>query len=317
MGSSVESVGCARRLVGNHHEMVEQLLLATEKVHKVQVRPLVVFQILDRFLRRHEDQERVIGTLLGTVVNGVVEITNSFPVPHLEKGDEVAIGKDYHKQMHFLHSRINSTETIIGWYATSDDSGALLNDHSCLIHDFYASECDAPVHVVVDTSLNQDQVQVKAFTSSALSLVDCALTNQFQQIQVETQVLEAESIALDIMAQNRTGGFTLESTGSSRVPSDLETLETSIEKLQEMINTCHAYVQDVLSGGRIEGGGDPTIGRAIAKALQSVPELCGDKFDKIFNNSLQDLLMVNYLSTLTQTQLSLSEKLLLSETKHT
>lgn len=288
--------------------MAEQLLLATEKVQKVQVRPLVVFQILDRFLRRSEGQERVIGTLLGTVVNGVVEITNSFPVPHLEKDDDVAIGKDFHKQMHFLHSRVNSTETIIGWYATSSENGALLNEHSCLIHDFYASECDSPIHVVVDTSLkNNDQVQVKAFLSSALSLVECALTNQFKQLPVTTKIMAEESIALDIMSQNRQEGWTSQN-GNSSIPSDLQTLEKSIQRLEEMVENCLTYVQDVVSGRK---QGDAAIGRALASALMSIPDLNGEKFDKIFNNSLQDLLMINYLSTLTQTQLSLSEKLLI------
>jgi translation initiation factor 3 subunit F len=55
----------------------------------VEVHPLVLFNILDHFIRRNEGQERVIGTLLG-VPSGPysVTITNSFPVPHSE-GDQV------------------------------------------------------------------------------------------------------------------------------------------------------------------------------------------------------------------------------------
>lgn len=54
-----------------------------------QVHPMVLFSVLDHYLRRPENQKRVIGTLLGTVTANVVEITNSFAVPHLEKNDEV------------------------------------------------------------------------------------------------------------------------------------------------------------------------------------------------------------------------------------
>ena len=287
--------------------MAEQLLLATEAVQKVQVHPLVIFQILDRYLRRSEGQERVIGTLLGNVDAGVVEITNSYAVPHLEKGDEVAVGKDFHKQMHHLHSKVNSMENVVGWYATSSD-GVLITEQSCLIHEFYGSECESPVHLVVDTSLNKDQVQVKAYISSALALVDCALSNQFKQIPMETHVLEAESIALDLMAQNREHGWSEKSTGLSHLPSDLQSLEKSIERLQQMIESCAAYVDQVLAQSR---PADKMIGRAIANALMTVPELQNEKFDTIFNNSLQDLLMINYLSTLTQAQLSLSENLLI------
>ncbi len=35
-------------------------------------------------MRRDEGQERVIGTLLGANNDGILEITNAFPVPHTE-----------------------------------------------------------------------------------------------------------------------------------------------------------------------------------------------------------------------------------------
>lgn len=37
-------------------------------------------------------------------------------------------------------------------YATSFD-GVLIVDDSSLIHDFYTSECERPVHLVIDTAL--------------------------------------------------------------------------------------------------------------------------------------------------------------------
>lgn len=51
---------------------------------------MVLFSVLDHYIRRPENQKRVIGTLLGTVTANVVEITNSFAVPHLEKNNEVS-----------------------------------------------------------------------------------------------------------------------------------------------------------------------------------------------------------------------------------
>jgi hypothetical protein len=175
-----------------------QLILGTEAVYEAKVHPVVVFQILDRALRRSEGQSRVIGTLLGRVENGVAEITNSFAVPHLENGDEVAVGKDYHTQMYELHQRVNENEVIVGWYATTSDAnsaGALLDEPACLIHEFYGSVCEMPVHLVVDTSLHSDSLQVSAFVSSPLELVDTALVNQFKQIQVAQKVTEPEAIA--------------------------------------------------------------------------------------------------------------------------
>lgn len=52
---------------------------------------MVLFSVLDHYLRRPDGQKRVIGTLLGTVSANVVEITNSFAVPHLEQNDKVRL----------------------------------------------------------------------------------------------------------------------------------------------------------------------------------------------------------------------------------
>lgn len=52
----------------------------------VRVHPVVVFTILDQYRRRNADQDRVIGTLLGNITaDGIVEIKNSYQVPHQEK----------------------------------------------------------------------------------------------------------------------------------------------------------------------------------------------------------------------------------------
>jgi hypothetical protein len=58
------------------------------------VHPVVLFNISDAYIRRNEGQERVIGTLLGTVSSdGTVEIKNSYAVPHKETSDEVSMSQ--------------------------------------------------------------------------------------------------------------------------------------------------------------------------------------------------------------------------------
>ncbi len=52
--------------------------------------PTVLFNICDSFIRRNDQQERVIGTLLGSLSSdGTVEIRNSYAVPHNESLDQV------------------------------------------------------------------------------------------------------------------------------------------------------------------------------------------------------------------------------------
>ncbi|KAH8086674.1 hypothetical protein JL720_7111 [Aureococcus anophagefferens] len=80
------------------------------------VHPIVVFGILDHYIRRQEGQERVIGTLLGHLdeETGVVEVSNAYAVPHTESGGEVAVGQAFNKSMFGLLSRVNSEERVVG-----------------------------------------------------------------------------------------------------------------------------------------------------------------------------------------------------------
>ena len=55
----------------------------------VRLKPLVLFNICDAYIRRNESQARVIGTLLGHIADGVVHIQNCYAVPHNESNDQV------------------------------------------------------------------------------------------------------------------------------------------------------------------------------------------------------------------------------------
>jgi translation initiation factor 3 subunit F len=76
--------------------------------------------------------------------------------------------------------------------------------------------------------------------------------------------------------------------------------------LYELLETTSQYVDSV-----VEGKVDPDaeIGRQIADTMATVPRIRPEVFDRLFNDSLQDLLMVTYLSNITKTQLSIAEKL--------
>ncbi len=54
----------------------------------VKLQPLVLLNICDAYIRRSEHQGRVIGTLLGKVVDGVVHVQNCYAVPHNESNDQ-------------------------------------------------------------------------------------------------------------------------------------------------------------------------------------------------------------------------------------
>ncbi|TDH66061.1 hypothetical protein CCR75_007498 [Bremia lactucae] len=280
------------------HTTMSAFLLRTEPVTEVKLHPVVVLQALDRSLRRAKGQERVIGTLLGRVEGGVAEITDSFAVPHLENGDEVAVGRDFHTHMYELHQRVNESEVVVGWYAAGPGH---VDDHSALIHQFYSSVCELPIHLVLDTTLSKDQLNVSAYVSSPLEIAHTASVHQFKQIPVTQKVSEPEAIALSVMNPKS------EETQAVALPKELEALEESMEQLYECIDSASSFVDDVVAG---KHPADAKLGREIADALATIPILREEQFDQLFNTGLQDLLMVSYLSGLTQAQLSMAEKLI-------
>jgi hypothetical protein len=60
------------------------------------IHPLVIFNICDCYVRRPDQAERVIGTLLGSILpDGTVDIRNSYAVPHSESSDQVLLYPEF------------------------------------------------------------------------------------------------------------------------------------------------------------------------------------------------------------------------------
>lgn len=270
----------------------------------IKVHPMVLFCVLDHYLRRPEGQVRVIGSLLGRVNGNVVEVTNCFAVPHQEKNDEVAVGKDFNKQMLALCSRVNSMEKIVGWYATTFD-GAQVVDNSSLIHEFFTTECDSPVHLVVDTALTGNMVGCRGYISTPLEIDGEPLANVFHQVRVQLESSEAERICIDRMVKGQ-GSSHMTPDGLAAVDAQMASLETSMSRLLELLTEASDFVDQVVAG---KAQADAEVGRRIADTLAVVPRMRPEAFAKMFDGNLQDLLMVSYLSSLTRTQLAIAEKL--------
>mmetsp|Transcript_2572 Transcript_2572/g.4845 ORF Transcript_2572/g.4845 Transcript_2572/m.4845 type:complete len:317 (+) Transcript_2572:266-1216(+) len=274
--------------------------------------PVALFSILDAYTRRSKGQARVIGTLLGKSSDAdptVVEVTQAFAVPYREAEDgEIAIGKEHQRQMMSLLSKVSAHERVVGWYA-GIGSGPVVVDATSLIHDFYASECDDPVHVVVDCGCGEDKLDVNAYVSTPLTVGGEPIANMFEEVKLDMTALACEKIFVDRMVRSNTAGGDTEGLGSvisgpgSAPPGD--SVMESMDKLSRLLHTVHEYVDSVVSG-RVSA--PESVGRMIASAVGSVPAVTDEAFTKLFNDSLQDLLMVMYLSNITKTQLTVAEK---------
>ncbi|GAX25793.1 translation initiation factor 3 subunit F [Fistulifera solaris] len=279
------------------------LLFDTTTTTTVFVHPLVLLHILDHHRRRPAGSARVIGTLLGRFDDSgvLVEVTNAFAVPHAERGDEVAIGKDFNKTLWALlqqNSSKQQREVIVGWYSSSP----LLSDTSSLIHDFYSTETEDgnPVHLVVDCRLTEENaVTMRAFHSTPILVQGETLGNLFHELPLSLRSNEPEAICVSEMIKSMNDNN--ETTEREKPP-----LQISMEQLYELLETACTYVDAVVDGTTPP---DTEKGRHIADALATVPRMRPDAMDKLFHESLQDLLMVTYLSNLTQTQIAIAEKL--------
>ncbi|EGG13560.1 Mov34/MPN/PAD-1 family protein [Cavenderia fasciculata] len=299
----------------------------------IKVHPLVIFNILDHYIRRNEGQDRVIGTLLGFNNDGVIEIRNCFPVVHSE-GDQIAVEMEFHRKMLDLHLKSSPREPIVGWYATGSD----INENSVIINNFYREEMNGtPVHLTVDTGLTNDTMGIHAYQAHQLSTTsDSSLGSYFSPLPLEILSFDAENAGIDALTSNNsqlhqqpqqpqlqegeqtTTEQTQEGEQQQQQPqqpqpqqsvsllTELESLRGSLTKLDTMLDDVANYIEAVERG---EIQGDPRIGRFLAKTIQSLPKSNTQVMDKVINNSVKDLLMIVYISSLTRSQLAVAEKL--------
>jgi translation initiation factor 3 subunit F len=208
-----------------------------------------------------------------------------------------------------LHLRANRKETVVGWYASAalgdednEEVPDLIANTSSLIHEFYAEESDEgdPVHLVVDTRLVEDAITARVYRSTPVVVQGEPMANMFHELRLTLKNSEPETLALHRMVADS------QEKKDSEELVDQEPLLVSMEKLFNILETASDYVDAVIDG---KISPDAEVGRKVADTLATVPRIRPEVFDKLFNDSLQDLLMVTYLSNITQTQLSIAEKL--------
>lgn len=214
--------------------------------------------------------------------------------------------KEVQNKFYSLHRRVNKAEQIVGWYATSD-KGETVTPNSCLIHDYYRCPVKGvvvakPVHLVVDTSLKNDSLSVKALVSSALTMMTKTLAACFKQVPVQVKALKSDRIAMNAMSE------TIEKQYSETIDSDkaeISSLNLAISDLLTSLDQTCKYVDDVVDG-KIPMRDD--VGKMLSNAVSSIPQIDTKHLGKMFDDSVQDLLMVAYLSNLTRTQIAIAEK---------
>ena len=271
----------------------------------VVVQPQAIFSILDHALRRPADQDRVIGTLLGTrSEDGTeVEIRNCYAVPHTETAEQVEVDMDYQKQMLQLHLRANPREVLVGWYATSSD----LNTFSALIQNFYGQQGDGTwphpaVHLTVSTEPGKE-IESRTYISAPIGVTAerAADSCLFIPVPHELKYGEAEKSGLELISSAKD-----REDRSQPIITDLEALERAITHVLEMLDRVSTYVNNVLDE---EAEPSSALGQFLMNALSLAPKVDPQDIERDFNNHIQDVLVVSYLANTIRTQIDLSNRL--------
>jgi len=276
---------------------------ASSTVYKIH--PVVVFSILDHYKRRTEGQDAV-GTLLGEKKGNCVYIKNCFPVPsHVASEDTAHVDKHFHDQMLKLYRQVNDTEVVVGWYSTAEKISYIC---ATFHQEMYQAEfdIDQPVHirVEVDTIVKNFSLGIKAYTVKMIKVGEKDVLARFESAPLEYHAHEAEKIGVDSLINGVPESNKLDAPAT--VLSDFENLDLSLSKLLDALHVISNYLTKIVEK---KEKGDPEIGKAIANALASVPFIENSRFKKMFNATVQDLLMVVYLGNLSRTQVALADKI--------
>ncbi|KAK9805898.1 hypothetical protein WJX73_002723 [Symbiochloris irregularis] len=264
-------------------------LLSSAANVTVKIQPTVLLNICDAYIRRSESQDRVIGTLLGTVEGNTIEVKECYAVPFNENQEQVAMDINHHQSLLGLHQKVIQKEVVVGWFAT----GIALSGSDAVINDFYTKECAHPVHLTVDTSLQDNKMAINVYMARVLSLGGKPLATEFQA--VEHEILSAE---LERLGE--------EHKGQTKHVTEIDTLRRSIAQLEQALAGTSSYVEDVVSGRR---KGDAYIGRYLADTVAAVPQLTPQVLSQVCADTSQDMVLLMYLSSLVRTQLALADKL--------
>ncbi|KAK4514740.1 uncharacterized protein ATC70_002343 [Mucor velutinosus] len=265
--------------------------------------PVVLFSVLDHFLRRDDSQQKVIGALLGvrSQDGSEVEIRNVMPLIYTLEEENIALDKEHYRNMYELHQRVNPEEIILGWYT----AGADLSPACTPVHSFFAEDVAPfqPIHVTIDIDalVKTTDMGLRAYASAPVGFSTNPGDCLFLPVPCEVKYLDAERSGLDMLASAKSN-----ESRSAPLISDMDHLEIAITKLQEMLERISKYVDSVVDGSVAPNN---AIGRYIMDTVSVVPKIDSTSFEKMFNSHLQDLLMVVYLANMTRTQLSVAERL--------
>jgi translation initiation factor 3 subunit F len=140
-------------------------------------------------------------------------------------------------------------------------------------------------------------VKAFVFTQTQQSVAPNLL--QFHQVPLEVKASPAEKAGISQMMQ-------VKGSGDSKPIDAIDGFNLGLKELLKLFRRMQEYVKAV-KDGRTEG--DLAVGRGLTGQLCTEPVIATEAIENLCKTSLQDSLMVVYLSNLLRTQISMAEKI--------
>jgi 26S proteasome regulatory subunit N8 len=265
--------------------------------NKVIVHPLVLLSAVDHF-NRIATKKRVVGILLGEIVKGVVDVTNSYAVPFEEDEQNPNIwflDHNFLENMGGMFRKVSARENVVGWYS----SGPRIRPADIDINDLFKKYTPNPVLVIIDVQPKEDlELPTKAYVAVEEVKEDGTEAPKltFQHISSEIGALEAEEVGVEHLLRDIKDMSI--STLATQLSAKLRSLKSLISHLQEM----HTYLTSVCEGKM-------PINHQILGQLQDIfnlaPNLNIEELFKSFTIKSNDMTLIIYLSALVRSVIAL------------
>ncbi|XP_071817491.1 26S proteasome non-ATPase regulatory subunit 7-like [Apostichopus japonicus] len=267
----------------------------TPDIKRVVVHPLVLLSVVDHF-NRIKNQRRVVGVLLGSWRQGILDIANSFAVPFDEDDKDTSVwflDHDYLEHMYGMFKKVNAREKIVGWYHT----GPKLHQNDIQINELIRKYCPNSVLVIIDAKPKEIGLPTEAYIAVEEVHDDGTPTSKtFEHIPSEMGAEEAEEVGVEHLLRD------IKDTSVGTLSQRITAQVLGLKGLHSQIENISSYLQKV-------GKGELPVNHTIIYQLQDVfnllPDVNVSEFVRSLTIKTNDQMLVVYLASLIRSVVAL------------
>lgn len=288
--------------------MQELLYQGSAQFKSVTVHPVVPFLVLDQYIRREQDKSHVLGAILGSINNGVMEIRHCFSVQYDIVNGTFVLKGQFCDTMVALCQKSNKSDTVLGWFSTIDGSLPPKEWMSAL-NEYFRPKCSLskPVYLTIDVSLTGENIDISSYLVDSICMKDKVLGLRYMKCRCSVSASAAENKIISVIgdAASENSTVLLDSQAGS-LPDEHMELFAALDKMKESLTRLSLYIEDVINE---VVNPDESVTRQLFDALSTLPSFDLETSKKYFSTKFHEFELVSQLSSLARTQLEISEKL--------